>query len=299
MNNSPQAAIRRFDIGQSMIHKKDFLGAIQQFRMVIDIGPVVPFHITEACHFNIGSCLYDIGDMRRAETHYRKCITSFLNCEKGLSERQRDVARIRVGTLLCSRGELQEAEQLFREVMKGDPEDVAARIGLARILNKRLDHNGAVAVLSDAVRIDQDRSDAYMELSKAHCKLSDAAEDEKTRMRHATEARRSINKAIKLDISNLDAQIILAEIIQDLFYDYATAKEHYLHIIRLSPDFQRAHMNLGVCLIQMNDFAAAEKALRKAVDIDPSDKKARELLGHLVEGNLIVTRVTPEGNAGR
>ena len=58
------------------------------------------------------------------------------------------------------------------------------------------------------------------------------------------------------------------------------AKKHYQSALAKFPDFRRAHKNLGLLLVQGEDFEAAAKHLAKAVELGDRDGRNFGLLGY-------------------
>ena len=71
--------------------------------------------------------------------------------------------------------------------------------------------------------------------------------------------------------------------------DYPRAIVQYRAAIKKFPDFQRAHMNLGVVLIQNNQHAEAQKELARTLELGGEDGNIYGLLGycHLIGENFL------------
>ena len=62
--------------------------------------------------------------------------------------------------------------------------------------------------------------------------------------------------------------------------NYSRAVVHYRLAIKKFPDFQRAHMNLGVVLIQLNRHAEAQKELVRTLELGGEDGNIYGLIGY-------------------
>ncbi len=62
--------------------------------------------------------------------------------------------------------------------------------------------------------------------------------------------------------------------------DYPKAVAQYRAAIKKFPDFQRAHMNLGVVLIQLNQHAEAQKELVRTLELGGEDGNIYGLIGY-------------------
>ena len=71
--------------------------------------------------------------------------------------------------------------------------------------------------------------------------------------------------------------------------NYPKGTASYRAAIKKFPDFQRAHMNLGVVLIQMNQHAEAQKELARTLELGGEDGNIYGLIGycHLISENYL------------
>ena len=71
--------------------------------------------------------------------------------------------------------------------------------------------------------------------------------------------------------------------------NYPNGAASYRAAIKKFPDFQRAHMNLGVVLIQMNQHAEAQKELARTLELGGEDGNIYGLIGycHLISENYL------------
>jgi tetratricopeptide (TPR) repeat protein len=62
--------------------------------------------------------------------------------------------------------------------------------------------------------------------------------------------------------------------------DEQSAIRHYRSALEKFPDFRRAHKNLGLLLVQENDFSGALEHLTRAVELGDRDGRSFGLIGH-------------------
>ena len=74
--------------------------------------------------------------------------------------------------------------------------------------------------------------------------------------------------------------------------DYPKAVAQYRQAIRKFPDFQRAQMNLGVVLIQLNQHVEAQKELVRTLELGGENGNIYGLIGycHLMGENISRSR---------
>src|SRR5262249_12049156 len=63
---------------------------------------------------------------------------------------------------------------------------------------------------------------------------------------------------------------------------YREAVVEYRKVLRLDPDNQRAHRQLGLVYFHLRDLVQAERHLLRARDLDPNDLEARLTLGDVL-----------------
>jgi tetratricopeptide (TPR) repeat protein len=63
--------------------------------------------------------------------------------------------------------------------------------------------------------------------------------------------------------------------------DWEAARESFLEVIEVAPDFFGAHFQLGNVLLAMGDVEGARRAWQKTLEINPGYEPARERLESL------------------
>ncbi len=95
------------------------------------------------------------------------------------------------------------------------------------------------------------------------------------------EAFRCYSEAIRLD-PNLDAAHNNLGILLKNLKRYEEAETAYRKAIELDPSYATAYNNLGILLRNLKRYEEAEAAFRKAIELDPSDATAYNNLGNLL-----------------
>jgi spermidine synthase len=94
------------------------------------------------------------------------------------------------------------------------------------------------------------------------------------------EARRSFVAAREVDPKSLEAAAGLARVLQ-VDQNYAESAKVWLEVIAMRPDLSGAHVQLALCYMRLNRLDDAKAACRKALEINPQDRRAAELLKDL------------------
>ena len=194
---------------------------------------------------------------------------------------------------LHNRGELAGAEQLYKQILRANPNHVIAlnRIGSIAAAAGHLDHAArfigraaqlapdnaevinnlglvhltghslepALAYFQRAVALDPKRADAWNNLGVVQGKLerNDAAID-------------AFRQGLACNASHVSAWLNLGLYLGKAGQS-AEAVDCFEKLIQLQPDDARAWRNLGAAQIQLQAFEQAVPALRRAVELDPSD----------------------------
>jgi tetratricopeptide (TPR) repeat protein len=115
-------------------------------------------------HDNLGLCYEALNRPDEAIPHYREAIR--LN---RLEPRRRSPwPALNLGILLRSRGELEEAEGLFREALTADSRFAQAHYQLGAVLEQRGRPDEAVAALRRAAALDRDYAEPFYALSRIY-----------------------------------------------------------------------------------------------------------------------------------
>ena len=153
---------------------------------------------------------------------------------------------------------LEEAEQLYQEILKTEPTNLDANNNLSIILFSlgRLDE--AEVSCRKAIELKPDYTEAYNNLGVFLMKLN--------KFEKAEEA---YKKAIEFNADFADAHYNLGDIFQ-ILDKLSEAEASYKKAIELKPDYAEAHNSLATILIKLDKLDGAEKSYRKAIELKPN-----------------------------
>ena len=157
---------------------------------------------------------------------------------------------------------LQEA--LARHKLARHPDDFSAQLNLGAILMSRLDMQGAVSALKQAVHIDPKRPEAHDMLGSAMLSLG-----------FGGEAKQQFELALAADPDYINARYNLARVLaRERKFDEAAAQ--FERVARAFPDSARIQDEYGVLLAHSGRRAEALKQFDAALAIDPKYDDARK-----------------------
>jgi len=218
---------------------------------------------------------------------------------------------------LASKGERKEAVRVLRELLKNTPDNVDARLLLGSLLTEEKDSPGAIAQLTEAVRLRPRSAEAHNALAEAYVASGDAkmarGEFERTlavdpgfapahvslgqillEAREFPQAAQHLDRAIQLlgnSADAADAHYLRAKI-NSAQNQSPQAAEHLTAAVKLRPDFAEAWSDLGQARKALNDGPGALDAFKRAVEAAPNDANAQYRLGaeylHQKESHLAV-----------
>jgi tetratricopeptide (TPR) repeat protein len=167
-------------------------------------------------------------------------------------------------------GDVQLAEQLYRQVLLLKPDCAEAHMNLGAILQEKGKLDEAVASYQQTLSLKPD-------FAKAHANLGSVlAEQGKLH-----EAQASLERSLRLIPDNATAHNNLGHVLTEQGkLDEAAAS--YRRALRLKPDYAEAHLNLGVALMEQGKLDDAVQSCEHALSLRPDFAK-----GHLVLGNML------------
>jgi Flp pilus assembly protein TadD/CO dehydrogenase/acetyl-CoA synthase epsilon subunit len=173
-----------------------------------------------------------------------------------------------------SAGNLTQAEQLYRQAIKLDPNYVAAYNDLGHLLSKDPSRaNEAEAAFRKAIELDPNNAIAYYNLGTVLLKVP----------ARLAEAEAAFRKAIELDPKDASAYTNLGTVLLKVPARLAEAEAAFRKAIELDPKDALAYSNLGGVLSKdPTRLAEAEATCRKAIELDPKDAPAYSNLGDVL-----------------
>jgi tetratricopeptide (TPR) repeat protein len=147
-----------------------YLKAIERLNGVVKQEPAFV-----RAHDNLGLCYEALNQPDDAIRHYQEAVR--LNRTAG--DTRSGWPPLNLGILLRSRGDLDEAEKLFREALTYDRRFAPAHYQLGAVLETRERLNDAVKALRDATAADATYAEAYYALSRIYRRQGRTAEADK------------------------------------------------------------------------------------------------------------------------
>ena len=164
-------------------------------------------------------------------------------------------------------GRTAEAETLYREILRGDPNQPDALFLLGVIAHDSGFHEEAVGLIGRAVTADPSRANFHFNLGEAYRKL-----------RRWDEARSSYERALRIDPRHLTAHNSLGIVHQERG-EWPEAEARFRAAAELGPDQPFVLNNLGAALLHRGNPAEAEVVLSRALGLRPDYPDARVNLG--------------------
>ena len=164
-------------------------------------------------------------------------------------------------------GKFEEAEQLYKEILKTNPNNLTAMNNLGVLLRSLGKFDEAEASYKKAIELKPDYIDAHNNLGNVLKELG-----------KFDEAEASYKKAIEIKPDYIEANNNLG-VLQLSLGKLNEAEASYKKAIELKPDYAEAHNNLGNVLKELGKFDEAEASYKKAIEIKPDYVDAHNNLG--------------------
>jgi tetratricopeptide (TPR) repeat protein len=176
-------------------------------------------------------------------------------------------ARINLGNVLVQQGKPAEAEVCYREVLRLRPNYAEAQNNLGAALRSQNRLTEAAVCYEQAIRLKPDYREAYENLGDVLGQLG-----------RLDEAIAACRQALRVDPNSPFAHNNLGVVLgrQEKWDEAIT---HYQQALRLRPEHVEAQINLGNALLGKKQHAEAEVCYRRALSRDPHSAKGRYNLG--------------------
>jgi protein O-mannosyl-transferase len=221
----------------------------------------------ERPHYNLAISYERDGRKREAMDMYRRCL---------VLEPNQWEAPLNLGALLVERGEVQEAEALFRQAIARRqmlydyqlPEFACTYFHLGRLLFDA-GREEAISHFEETVALNPGYGDGPLQLARAYARFGKTAEAEAAY--RDLIAKKPDNAEVWFDLGAF----------RNRTKDTEAAAACYRRAIELKPDYCRAWNNLGILLAKSGVFAEARFCFERALAVDPSNAEARKNLDNL------------------
>lgn len=238
----PDYAKGHEQLGEALLELGRPVDAIESFRRALELNPAF-----DAAQLKLGQTLLSLG--REAEA--KDVMESFV--------RQKPHRRLLAEAAELHRGgRYKEAEKIYRDILKQDPDNVSAMRLLALLAMKLEHYRDAVVLLKQVVRLAPDFRVALLDLGHAQ-----------TELHELEDAVETIQRAIALEPGSYGGYIALANALARSSRT-SDAVAAYRKAIELRPEVAGTYLGLGNVLKTLGHQREAIDAYRKGISIQPA-----------------------------
>mgnify|MGYP006146532907 FL=1 len=176
-----------------------------------------------------------------------------------------------LGTILKKLGDYQKAKGCYEKAIEIDPNYANAHNNLGLIFKELGDYQKAKSFIEKAITIDPIYGHAHNNLGLIFKELGDYQK-----------AKDCYEKAIEIDPYYANAYNNLGVVFREL-KENQKAVSHYEQAIKINPNYLNAHNNLGVILYELGQIHKAKNCYQKIIEIDSNNLDALNNLGTIFE----------------
>ncbi len=199
------------------------------------------------------------------------------------------------GNALLGLGKIDEAEEVFRSVLKQDPDDVGALLGLTRIALASKDNEAAADTLQTLLKVDSENAEAWL-LSGDLARLNKAD----------AEAVAAYQRTIELLSTTITTRVGIkarANLTRILLSQgkFVAAKEHVDYLLKAAPKHPTSSYLAALLAYEKKDYAASRDYLLQTNKVAPDFLPGLFLLGsvnfsldNLEQAEMQLARVVAE-----
>ncbi|MDX2010378.1 MAG: tetratricopeptide repeat protein [Myxococcaceae bacterium] len=218
-----------------------------------------------------GSARLALGEALLAQQNYDGAVEQF---QKRLELEPGTDARLDLARAYTKKRVAKQAEPLYRDVLKEEPQNRAAKLGLIDLLTAQGRFADAEAALKDMMAADPNDGQALMRFGLM-----------KSRMQRPNEALEPLEKAVQVNPSLLDARAELGFLLfrGDPSNNASRCVTTMNEILTTDDRHALALHYRGQCLFTQGDKTKAEESFKAATRVDPGFGQAWLSLGELYE----------------
>ena len=254
-------------LGRAYVATKQFEEACESFDKAMEISPTLmdkdfkkqPYYYW-AIYFNAGASYMKMKDWEmarkrlvQAATLEPDTVTTYISLAwvyRNLNQRDSVIAS-------------------YRKVIELAPQNIHARVDLARYYMDEQNYKDAIPVLQKTVELDSTNSDAFYLLGVCYSfEAKDTTEDVKNE--YYARALRCFKKATDIDPQNEDAYFNWGTLLYKQ-KKYEEAIEPFKKAVEIAPDDKEAVTFLGASYLMSKHYEEAVEAYTRAIAIDPVD----------------------------
>jgi tetratricopeptide (TPR) repeat protein len=165
-------------------------------------------------------------------------------------------------------GDLQQAVELFEQIIVQSPGSIPAHEGLAAAAFIRRDYDKAIDIYRQVLKLDPRRAQPLINIG--------AVQNRKGEFQQAT---KSLRQALTKDRKSAEAYYNLG-IAHKGLNQLSMAVSAYREAIRLSPEMPEAYLNLANVYTEMGNLQQAIANYRRALELKPDFERAKRGLEH-------------------
>ncbi|MEJ2603637.1 MAG: sulfotransferase [Gammaproteobacteria bacterium] len=241
------------DLGLLLVQQRRPEEAETALREAVRLDPQL-----EQAHFYLGRALLANGKSAEADEAFERCFS--LNPEKG---------RLAEAARLHRAGKVEEAERLYRRVLRDNPRNVTALRLLGVIAMQSGHPENAEELLGKAVRLAPDFTGAIIDLGRLH--------QDQQRLADAIEC---FERAVATEPQSSQAHYLLAAALAPAART-AEAAAAYRRAIELKPEHAGAWLGLGHTLKTLGRQPEAIEAYRECIRLKPGNGESWWSLANL------------------
>eukprot|EP00825_Cyclidium_porcatum_P039010 TRINITY_DN4639_c0_g1_i2.p1 TRINITY_DN4639_c0_g1~~TRINITY_DN4639_c0_g1_i2.p1 ORF type:complete len:861 (-),score=174.23 TRINITY_DN4639_c0_g1_i2:47-2629(-) len=178
-------------------------------------------------------------------------------------------AQFYLGKLYLKKKDIQQASEIFKQILKKDITYCPALIEYATIINSQGDPNKALKYFKQCLKVDPNNIECLLRLGKLYqIVLNDLVQSENC-----------YKKVLELEPTNSKAHFRYGTLLTDR-KEYKKAINHFKETLKLDPRFSQAWKAIGNIFYQNNSNANALKYYQRALESNPDDLDAKIACGN-------------------
>jgi tetratricopeptide (TPR) repeat protein len=253
----PRSAAAHFELGRAALARQQFADAAAHLETTLELQPAAT-----VAHFPLAAAYRGLKDERRAAEHASRWRPGEVAAADPLMDDVGTLLRTSLdfavqGTRALDARNWTQAAALFRQALRGAPDDATLHLNLGTALDQSGMPVEALAEFETAARLSPGMARAHF---SAGVLLGEAGRD--------AQAVDRLAKAVALDPTLVEARFALAEASRrDGQVEQALA--HYRAIVEADPGASQARFGLAMGLVRLGRYAEARTALEDAVAAHP------------------------------
>jgi tetratricopeptide (TPR) repeat protein len=253
LEEEPAYAKGQEELGRSLLLQGRFDEAIERLRKALELDPKL-----QSAQLTLVHALTESGRADQAD----EMVQAFLRADPARQQIAQAAEHHRAGRL-------EEAEAIYRDILRRDPRNLEALRLLALIAMNTEHYGQAEKLLKRAVEVAPDYLAAWLDLSRAQLERLDLPS-----------AMASIERARQLNPRSANVQVHVANV-QARTGRHAEAIDSYRRAIELGPGLPAGYLGLGNTLKTIGRQAEAIEAYRRATALRPESSEAWWSLSNL------------------